>query len=210
MKVAAHCSHVRIYLMCGLQLHSWFDTMSWVKIVTTLSKIFLGDVLIRLLSHTKNSSKLLCLDSNLSHTILEHVIRLSTSHHVISLVHIHLWVVHQFIGLGWASWVFVYVYWLIHFLILFWSYCSWLRSTCSWLSSVLAGSWWFNPIIWHLWWNWWYLGCIVGLHLIISRFWSSSSIFLSNLFFHMLNTLLGNDLSSSWSTLTSIWSFWSF
>lgn len=191
-------------------MHSWFDSMSWVKIIPTISKIFLGDIFTRLLCHTKNSTNLLSLSSKFTHTILKHIISLPSGHHVSSMVkiHIHLGVVHHLIVLWWSSRIFVYVYWLVHFLVLLWSNCSWLRTTYGWLSSVLTGSWRFNSVARHLCWHWRYLSGIVCLHLVISRF--RRTIFLSDLPFHMLHTLLSNNLSSCWPALSSTRSFTSF
>ena len=41
-------------------------------------------------------------------------------------------------------------------------------------------------------------------HLVVSRFWSSLFLSSYHLFFHVLNTLLSNYLSSSWATLSTM------
>lgn len=93
------------------------------------------------------------------------------------------------------------VYALIHLLTLFW--CDSARLTGSTVNlSFLTLTWAFDSRICKS----SYLRDLSGTigHLVVSRFWRSFFLTSYHLFFHMLNTLLSNYLSSSWPTLSTM------
>lgn len=93
------------------------------------------------------------------------------------------------------------VYALIHFLTLFWGdsarltggtvNLTFLTLTRAFDSRICKSS--------YL----WDLSGTIG-HLVVSRFWRSFFLTSHHLFFHVLNTLLSNYLSSSWATLSTV------